>query len=224
MEETDWLKDPLVSIKTEYKYLIAKDIGDEQRKACRTFHYATRLHLEGAEHFLRLVLGVTAIPDGIGLPGYAYKQQKWYLGAFISRLMSAYYTICQELNAVYNYGEGIKPQKVDWDYIKGHLPRPVSEYMSSEYNEQWFKDVRSLRGMDIHQAYIPTNSSSTFVQSIDDTSDPLFFENYKVEIPFYDESEESWRFEPINVCLTYLQNMVEYMRRVWSFIAEDVKG
>ena len=109
--DEDWLRDPLREISTgSYKKL--KNLPKEQQDRWESFHFSTRLKLEGADYFCRQVLGTASMPDTQGMPILAYKQLKWFLDAFFFELMAAYEMLLQELNALYECGVDINDPRL----------------------------------------------------------------------------------------------------------------
>ena len=76
----DWLKDPLMFLKEgSLSYRTPKSLAIGACQKWKSFHFSTRLKLEGADHFCRLVFGASSMPYELGLPLLAFKQAKWYL-------------------------------------------------------------------------------------------------------------------------------------------------
>ena len=112
-EIEDWLQDPLRKIENgTYKTRKLKAPKDNQNGLWFSFHFATRLKLDGADFFCRQALGAASMSDAWGLPLLAHRQLKWNLEAFFFELMSAYDTLLQELNIVYAYDSECKPWHV----------------------------------------------------------------------------------------------------------------
>ncbi|HEX73673.1 MAG TPA: hypothetical protein G4N93_00765 [Dehalococcoidia bacterium] len=159
MDNEDWLEDPLMEIsKGSYQYRKLKSPNDKHNDLWNSFHFATRLKLDGAEHFCRQVLGAASMPDDLGLPLLSHRQLKWYLDAFFFELMSAYYTLLQELNIVFAYYPVFKPEDVNWNTIRGKLTERLTEYMDKEWEKEWFDKVRRYRHMATHHYIVPTGS------------------------------------------------------------------
>lgn len=105
MDYVDWLKDPLMRIgKGTFGYLKTTNTESQSYKSWTSFHFDTRLKLNGADHFLRQLLGATSRPDRIGSSTSAFHLRQWYLDAFFFELMAAYEILLQELNAIYECG------------------------------------------------------------------------------------------------------------------------
>ena len=82
-EIEDWIQDPLKSCKLKSP----KD--DRQNGLWYSFHFATRLKLDGADYFCRQALGAASMPYDLGLPLLAHRLLEWYLDAFFFELMAA---------------------------------------------------------------------------------------------------------------------------------------
>lgn len=114
-EVEDWLQDPLRKIESgSYKSRKLKSTNERQNDLWHSFHFATRLKLDGADFFCRQAVGAASMPNDLGLPLLAHRQTEWYLEAFFFELMSAYDTLLQELNIVYAYDLALKPEDVRW--------------------------------------------------------------------------------------------------------------
>ena len=117
MFRADWLQDPLmISEEGSFKYKLPKGLNEEIFRKWRTFHFATRLKLDGVDYFCRLLLGSASMPLEMGLPLLAHRLTKWYLDAFFFELMSAYDTLLQELNVLYKIDFDI--EQVKWNLIE----------------------------------------------------------------------------------------------------------
>jgi len=213
---TDWLPDPLMIYKeglTSYKQ--SKSLQNDAWKKWRTFHFATRLKLEAADHFCRLTLGAVSMPCDLGLPYLAYKQTKWYLDAFFFELMSAHETLLQELNVVYDINRDI--EKVIWSSIKGKLPEPLKNLMESEWKAAWFKRLRWYRNTATHHAYIPIGAETVGYGQM-----PWDYEHHGVELCYVDSDTNESIFEDIKVvCPDYFRKMTMHIRAVWGKMAEE---
>jgi len=211
----DWLQDPLVKIEQRsYKPRKLKNQDDERSKLWQSFHFATRLKLDGAEHFCRQALGAASIPDDIGLPLLAHRQLEWYLGAFFFELMSAYDTLKQELNIVYAYDLGLKPDDVSWGKIKNKLPNTLVKYMGDEWEKDWFYEFRNTRNLATHHYVVPLASSKAGFGE-----EPLDYDEHTVSILCINKIENI-ETKDIIVCIEYLKNMVRYISSVWRKMAD----
>jgi len=214
----DWLQDPLMEIgKGSYQYRKPKSLDEKQYNLWQHFHFATRLKLDGAEHFCRQVLGAASMPDDLGLPLLAHRQLKWYLDAFFFELMSAYDTLPQELNIVYAYDLGLKPEDVRWERIKSRLPNGLVGYMDKERNEKWFDKTRRYRNIATHHYLVPTGSwkGGWGDQLLDYTQHQVF-------IHYLDDSG-NLEDEEIIVCIEYLKKMVKFISHVWEKMAQEFR-
>ena len=116
MDNEDWLQDPLRTTEgSSYRWRKLKSSDERQNDLWYSFHFATRLKLDGADYFCRQTLGAASMPDDLGLPLLAHRQLEWYLGAFFFELVSAYDTLLQELNIVYAYDLALRPKDVRWN-------------------------------------------------------------------------------------------------------------
>jgi len=211
-EVEDWLQDPLKSRKL-------KSHDSKQGSLWHSFHFSTRLKLDGAEHFCRQVLGAASMPYDLGLPLLAHRQLKWYLDAFFFELMSAYDTLLQELNIIYAYDLGLKPKQVRWDskegrLLKDKLPEQLLKYMKKEREKEWLRKARQYRNLAAHQAYVPTGEIKTGWGD-----KPWDYAKHEVSL-YYDDTGQ-WKNERITACLTYLKKMVEHVQHVWREMVQE---
>jgi len=212
----DWLQDPLRRIDNgSYKFRKLKSPNDKQNDLWQSFHFATRLKLDGADHFCRQVLGAASMPDDLGLPLLAHRQLKWYLDAFFFELMSACDTLLQELNIVFAYDLGLKPDKVRLEKIEGKLPKELVEHMNKESKKEWFDKVRRYRNVATHHYLVPTNS-----WKMGFGEQPLDYDEHEVSIPYID-NKGNLREEEVSICIDYLKNMVRYISSVWEKMAPE---
>jgi len=209
VEIEDWLKDPIKSRKL-------KSPDEKRNDLWQIFHFSTRLKLNAAEHFCRQMLGAASMSYDLGLPLLAFSQLKWYLDAFFFEIISAYDTLLQELNVVYDMG--LKPKQVRWanrntkeskflSLLKAKSSK-VFDYMEKERGKEWFKNVQQYRNMAAHQHYVPTNALI------------MGYAEPQMDI-FYLDDNGNWKGEKISKCRTYLKSMVEHIRQVWQEMAEE---
>ena len=216
----DWLQDPLI-IRIDRgsdKRRKLKSPDDEQNDLWWSFHFATRLKLNGADHFCRQVLGAASMSYRKGLPLLAHRQLEWYLDAFFFELMSAYDTLLQELNIVYEIG--FKLDEVRWNDKKptkfmNALPEKITNYMDIERNKDWFKKVRKYRNMATHHYLVPISSWETGWGD-----EPLDYTTHEVHIHYLGEGAD-FKGEDVKMCKKYLNNMVKYIRSVWKEMAGE---
>ncbi len=215
-DSADWLQEPFTKVsETSYKMSRPKVLDDKQGRTWQTFHFATRLKLEGATYFCRQIFGSTSMPDSIGLPLLAHRQQKWYLDAFFFELMASCDTLLQELNVLYLRESTLDMEDVRWTTIKSKLPTNLVEYAENKYQEEWFKKIRNYRNVATHYAYVPTGSMQSGFGSL-----PINYE-YTVSLFYVAEDKITFMEEDISVCKTYLQNMVEFVRSIWHMMAQE---
>ena len=209
----DWLQDPLRIIDSgSYKSRKLKSHNCKQNDLWHSFHFSTRLKLDAADHFCRQVLGAASMPYDLGLPLLAHRQLKWYLDAFFFELISAYNTLLQELNIVYDLG--LKPEGVRWNKIKSKLPTTLVEYMDKEQGKEWFEKVRQYRNMAAHNSYLWTGW-----EEAGSGDKPWNYDEHEVSIYHLDRTGEL-KEEKISVLSDYLKKMVGYIQQVWQGMAQ----
>jgi len=215
LDNLDWLEDPFLMMARSFEFSTPKDIDAELADKWQTFHFSTRLKLEGAEHFCRQLFGAASMPDDLGLPLLAHRQLKWYLDAFFFELMAAWNTLLQELNILYYHTSPLAMGKVEWSSIKANVPEELRRYIDKEYCKEWFKKIRRYRNTATHYAYVPTGS---WKAGLGDK--PLDYDEYDVSIYYTPTDRAKFKEEKIKVCYTYLHNMVKFISQVWNNMAQ----
>jgi len=219
--DKDWLQDPLTETKhRSYKPRKLKNQNNEQTEQWEIFHFATRLKLDGADYFCRQALGAASMPHDLGLPLLAHRLLEWYLVALFFELVSAYDTILQELNIVYAYDLGLKPENVRWNnknknkFMK-KLPEEIFDRVEEEREKDWLCEVRSLRNLATHSYIVPLASSQAGFGE-----EPLDYNEHTVSI-FCTDKAGNTKLKYISVCKEYLENMVRYISSVWEKMAQE---
>ncbi|MDY6836007.1 MAG: Cthe_2314 family HEPN domain-containing protein [Chloroflexota bacterium] len=213
MKDNDWLEDPLVSTYREFKYKHLKDKA-AQDSLWEDYHFCSRLKLDAADYYCRQLLGMAQLPYESGLPLLAHRQFKWSLDIFFFELVSAYDMVLQEINAL--YGLGLEPENVKWRTIKGnskYIPNDLFDYMSKEWDSDWFRKVRDYRNTAAHRSYIWTSTSlGAFVNNTWDC-------NYH-EVRLYrfntEKKEIESESEELSMCAEYLKEMVKHIKKIWN--------
>ncbi len=207
----DWLQDPLITWKeATFSYRQLKGQEKDKQQKWRSFHFSTRLKLDGADHFCRQVLGATSIPSDRGLPQLADRQKRWYLDAFFFELIAAYDTLLQELNII--YGKGLEPNKVNWGNIKDSLPSTLRSVMEEKWKADWFQKVRWYRNTGAHWAYISTGELKVGFETPEHVIQSSLW--------YWDDSAKQRKEELIEVCCDYLNNMAALIGAIWQEMAE----
>jgi len=100
----DWLDDPLMVYDKEkgHQLYLKPKVKNELTAIWQSFHFATRLKLEGSVYFCSQLLGPGRLPDELGLPLLNHRLGMWYSHAFFHELCSAYDTLLQEITAIFN--------------------------------------------------------------------------------------------------------------------------
>ncbi|MBN1644169.1 MAG: hypothetical protein JW856_05065 [Dehalococcoidales bacterium] len=214
----DWLKDPLIVYKeSSLHYRHHKKLGEDACEQWKTFHFSVRLKLEGADHFCRLALGAASMSNDTGLALLAHRQTKWYLDAFFFELISAYDTLLQEMNILYNINLAI--DDVKWNKIKNKLPIQVKNLIEEEWEKDWFKRLRWYRNTGTHHAYIPSGSLKGGYG--DRTWD---YDQHKVWLyyPVLD-SQKTGTEDLTKACPDYLKKMLSHIHAVWNKMKENLE-
>lgn len=198
-----------------FEYKKTRSLDETAYENWKIAHFSTRLKLEGADHFCRLALGAASMPHDLGLPLLARSQTKWYLDAFFFELMSAYDTLLQELNVVYEINLGV--DKACWSSMKDKLPADLVDLMESEWKAAWFKRLRWYRNTATHHMYTATSSYKAGAGEM-----PWDYYYYEVELFHVDTDARKARFEDLKeACLDYLKKMIEHIHAVWGKMAEE---
>lgn len=211
----DWLSDPLMvfdSSKGSFTYR-KPNIADTEVDKWQSFHFTTRLKLEGAVHFLRQLFGSVSLPEDKGLYLLAHRQMLWYADAFFFELCSAYDTLLQELNIIYSVGLGMG--QVKWSAIEPKLPGKLVEIMEKEWDADWFKKVRWYRNRATHHLRTATARSTMGWGEL-----PWHQKVTGVDILYFNEETNKFEPEDIKVCEHYLEKMIDLIHTVWSEMAE----
>jgi GTP cyclohydrolase II len=221
VEMEDWLQDPLRKVENNiYKTRKLRVIKNGQQDRWFSFHFATRLKLDGAVFFCRQALGAASMPDDLGLPLLAHRQTEWYLEAFFYELMSAYETLLQELNIVYAYDLGLKPDQVRWNDDKPNvfmkkLPNNIFQNMTEERKKGWFYNVQRYRNTATHHYTVPLGSGKAgFGEK------PLDFTEYDVFI-HYEDKTGKFVDEDICICKKYLKDMAKHISSIWQHMSQE---
>lgn len=217
VQTQDWLADPLmIRSGGNMDYLHPKGLENEQADKWESFHFCTKLKLEAADHFCRLLLGVVSMPDNLGFPTLAYKQSKWYLDTFFFELKSAYDILLHELNTVYAQSLNLTPEDVSGPAIKSCLPKDLSAFMEDGWKQPWFEKIRYYRNTATHYSYIPGGSFRTGWGG-----KPWSYEAHEVSMYYVDTKADKVERENINQCTTYLCKMIEHISQVWTEMRKD---
>jgi hypothetical protein len=212
----DWLADPLMIINEgSFKYKEKEPI-DDSYNLWKSFHFSTRIKLQGADYFLRQLLGTTSMPDNLGLKLLSYNFRQWYLDAFFFELLAAYECLFQELNAIYECGIKINDRHF-LSKVKPKLNADLINILDIERNKDWFKKVQWYRNSVSHRARIPTDDSTTYVEG----TPSWHYHHYEVSINYFDEAVNKYKSENIKVCELYLKNMLDHINIVWNKIGEQ---
>lgn len=212
----DWLNDPLMKFNKRKGYLTYRKPKKDDTKAglWQSFHFATRLKLEGAVHFCRQMLGAASLPVDVGMYLLAHRQVMWYADAFFFELCSAHDTLLQELNIIYNCS--LNTEEVNWSSIKSKLPEKLREMMDKEWDSDWFKEVHSYRNMGTHHNLVRMEESiSGFGEEIVDA------EIYETEILCIDKQTKKLIRKNIKDSEKYLKNMVKHIQKVWIEMSQE---
>jgi len=220
-EVEDWLQDPLrEKVKGHYQRRKLKNADERQNSRWWSFHFATRLKLDGADFFCRQAVGAASMPNDLGLPLLAHRQTEWYLEAFFFELMSAYDTLLQELNIVYVYDLELKPEDVRWrdekktKFMK-NLPEKVFNSIKEGRKKDWFYRVQRYRNTATHHYTVPLGSGK-----LGWGGKPIDYSEHNVFIHYLDKTG-NFKDENIKTSKDYLTNMVRHISSIWEVMAEE---
>lgn len=220
-EQEDWLQDPLIKAdRNIFENRVQLNFESNQQERWASFHFATRLKLDGAVYFCRQVLGSASIPDDIGLYLLAHRQTRWYLEAFFFELMSAADTLLQEINVAYEYTLKIKPEQIHWHEDKRNkfmrnLPDHIFVKISEERRKEWFTKAQSYRNTATHHYTIPLSSGTTWAGY------PINYSEFDVTMQYFNK-DGIYQPENIKQCEVYLREMVIHIVSIWEIMARDL--
>jgi hypothetical protein len=187
VEEVDWLKDPLMIIgKGSFDYLETNNVDSRTYELWTSFHFNTRLKINGADYFLRQLLGATSRPDQLGVYPSAYYLRQWYLDAFFFELMAAYEVLLQEINVIYKCGVNSEDKRL-FQKVKQKLPKDLASLLEEEQAKEWFKKLKWNRNSITH---CRRNITQDFTTRWGD--DTWRYANYSVSIRCYNEHTNEW--------------------------------
>ncbi len=222
-EIEDWLQDPLrKKVRGAYKSRELINATNDKQSSWHSFHFATRLKLDGADFFLRQALGAASMSDDLGLPLLAHREKEWYLEAFFFEIMSAYETLFQELNVVYAFDLRIKLEDVRWNDKKSNkfmqtLPQKISTTIQETRKKDWLDKLRNYRNMATHHYTIPLSAHAIRIGS-----QTTHISEYTVNISYIDK-KGNYYSENIIKCKEYLKEMTEYIKLIWRLISKEFK-
>lgn len=210
----DWLHDPLLTIPpTKWQYESLKD--PDGKGTWQSFHFATRVKMDGAAYFCGKVLGATSMPDGIGLDLLAHREKLWYLDAFFMELMAAYECLLQELNVV--YGAGLAIGGVRWPIMKKRVPETMFKHFESCHESEWFGKVKRYRNWSVHRMYQVGTSTTSYPLTW--TSD-----DHRIEIALYNDKSCTFETEDVRNIQGYLGKMVIFVNRSWGLMSDQFES
>ena len=223
----DWLTDPLMVFDKSKGHRIYRepDIGDNEVKKWRSFHYATRVKLEGAVYLCARLLGVASLSHQLGLPLMIHRQRAWYADTFFFELFSAYDTLLQEINVVYQLG--FRMDDVRWssrkttvDTIKKRLSENdtvLCTMMQKEQAKPWFRNVKRYRIMAAHWNVLRMPEMTA-------GGGESIWDDHEVEVSLLRVmGKERIVAEPIKTCSQYLNRMIAHIHAVWDEMQKRFK-
>jgi hypothetical protein len=215
IKEKDWLNDPLMIDWRSYKPRLLKTSDQNRKDRWFSFHFATRLKLDGADYYCRQALGCASVSDRLGFPLLAHRLLEWSLGSFFFQLVSSYDTLLQEQNVIYANELEFNPEEVKWSKIKHKIPEPVVSYMEDERGKDWFIELRSFRNIATHQYVTPLSSMTTMVGE-----EPLDYSKHEVTILCMGKDRTAKSLK-VDVCIDYLKQMANHVTNAWKLMASE---
>ena len=201
--------------KGTFEYLKAKTASTESCESWTSFHFNTRLKLNGVDYFLRQLRGATFRPDHLGLPLLAYSFRQWYLDAFFLELMSAYESLIQELNAICECGVKMTDHHM-LSKVKQKLPPDLVILIEEERKRDWFRKLQWYRNSVSHRFRTPSDDMTA-----GSGPKPWHYDEYEVSIYYFDEDVDNWKNENIKVCEVYFGKMLDHVNAVWEKMKEQ---
>jgi hypothetical protein len=214
----DWLNDPLMKIeysKGIFTYLPTNKVNKEVWDTWTSYHFTTRLKVNGADYFLRQLYGLITRPDQLGLPELAFNLRHWYLDAFFFELMSAYDVLIQELNVIYECGVDSDDPRI-LHKVKKKLPNDLCTIIEDERQTDWFKRLQEYRNTVSHRHRILSSSSfGTWVGK------KWRYEGANDTIWYFDKESGELKYEDSKECRSYFDNMIDYIHKIWTVMKEQ---
>ena len=198
-----------------FDYLETSNTESESYRSWTSFHFDTRLKLNGADYFLRQLMGSISRPDRIGSPLLAFHFRQWHLDAFFFELMAAYEILIQELNAIYVCGVKSYDPSI-FSKVKRELPEDLANLLEEEQKKDWFKKLRWYRNSITHRS---RNITDDFTVSWGDK--PWHYNHYNVSLRYYNERTGDWETEDLRGCEIYFTHMVDHIHLVWEKMKEQ---
>lgn len=214
---SDWLRDPLMIIgESHVEYFNPRGLNSTLKDDWESFHFSTRLKLEGAVYFCSQVLGAISLPTSLGLPLLAHRMLEWYVDAFFFELQSAYDILLQELNVVYASDLSLDVEAVRWERIKTKLNDSLCQYMESERQSLWFRKLRQHRNRAAHHHHLPQAS-----WSIGFGGKPWDSTEHQNYMAYINPDTRQQEIEDVKECSNYLRKMLSHLHRVWELMKQD---
>lgn len=212
----DWLDDPLMVFDNTKGHRVYRKPNLDAVAADRwqSFHFATRLKLEGSVYFCSQMLGPGSLPDDLGLHLLSHRLGMWYSHAFFFELCSAYDTLLQEINAIYNCGFAV--DEVNWRKIKPKLSKALHDIMERRRNEDWFQEILGFRNTATHHYAVPMEKQMSGVgeQSWGQEVDEL-------RLVYIDQRTGNVERKDMAVCKDYLKMTLIHIHEVWGEMAQQ---
>jgi hypothetical protein len=206
----DWLNDPLVK-DGPYDYLKTNSPKSDSYQSWKSFHFDTRLKLNGADFFLRQIFGATSRSDSLGLSNLAYQFQQWYLDAFFNELLASYEILLQELNTIFECSIDSHDNRF-YEKLTKELPQELSCLLKKEQAEEWFINLKSYRNTISHRSRNIIDGTTTYSEK-----EPWHAKTER-RLHRIDKQSREWKSENIAICETYLNKMIEHIHIVWENI------
>jgi hypothetical protein len=211
----DWLED-LLKKDADGKLENKKIIGgiDQRQRQWESFHYATRLKIEGAIFYCRNILGLVEIPDELGTPSLAYHLTEWYTEAFFHQLMSMFDTLLQEINIVYQLGYKSTKVRYQNESFRDSIPASLKQSISSTFETDWFTKIRNYRNTSTHIYKVPLSSGVTFMGNLAN------YTEHQVKLVYSDQND-NLKTEEIKIILEYLKHMIMFTQDIWQIMSSN---
>ena len=213
----DWLDDPLMVFDDTKGHRVYRkpNLDADPADRWQSFHFATRLKLEGSVYFCSQLLGPGCLPDDLGLPLLTHRLGMWYSHAFFHELCSAYETLLQEINVTYNCEFSVG--RVRWSNIRPKLSSELCAVMVRGRNQLWFKEIIGFRNTATHHYAVPME------KAVGGTGDRAWGQTvHDLMLVFIDNSTQPPPPVRKNVtaCEDYLKRMLAHVNEVWEQMAQ----
>lgn len=195
IEQCKWEQDPLRAR--------LEDVAPKPRN-WHTFHWSTRLKLEGATYHWTIIRQVVSRPPGDEEEdNVLWRLLHWHIESFFFQLAGSVDMLLQEINAVYNLE--LDPKNVVWSSIqKVGNDRSVVKFLEKHWRKPCLRNANEYNNASKHRHYQGLASVGVHPWR--------FISMFRADAPS----------ERLEVCGThYLRGISFLIFRSWKIIADE---